>query len=251
MKRFHTLLILVVSIVIFLHSIRFTYPTIPTKVINLDRSPGRLFITKLQAFLYGIPIERHAAIDGNTYKFSDEFTNKYFSGKSWEDIKKKKKPEQLKRIMACATSHFTIWQEYYKNQSPYVCILEDDLILEPQHRQTVNEVIRGLNKYDPDWHVIWLSGWITRKTVDDQPAFNVSGHTIYHFKDHGGGCGAYIMSRKGLEHYVSILESQGCSHASDGFLWEHLDARHAYNIRWPICHFTEVITSTIGNTNSN
>jgi GR25 family glycosyltransferase involved in LPS biosynthesis len=202
---------------------------------------------RIQCFLYGIPFNRHKAIDGKSFHFSDGFIRKYFSNEIRVPQYYNKNSDKSKRIMACAASHFTIWQDSYKKNIPYVFILEDDLILTPQLRQNVNDVIDGLNQYDPGWHIVWLSGWPFRKLKTDglQKAFAISGHTVYYLNDNGAGCGAYILSRRGLEHYVNILESSGCNDASDGFLWRHIDNRHAYYVNKPICYFTGAIDSTI------
>ena len=245
MKRFQLLLVLVVSIILFLHSARFLRPWIPTEVINLDRSPGRMMITKLQAILYGIPVERHPAIDGNAVEFPDEFVDAYFSNENWKRryVERHKDPKKTNRVMACAVSHFSIWEKFYDAKAAYVFVLEDDLVLEPQHRQKVNAVVNGLNTYDPDWHIVWFSG--NHKSTDTNPAFTIPGHTVCHFNNNGGGGGAYLLSQKGLEHFVTILRTQGCHDASDEFLWKHLQVEHSYNVHKPICHFTDAISSTI------
>lgn len=248
MKKFQLLLILFVCGILILHNMRFLRPWIPTRVINLDRSPGRFIMSKIQSFLYGIPIERQVAIDGDQVKFSDEYMKKYFYEPKWnKNLKDPEKAKKTKRVIACATSHLSIWEEFYEKKVPHVFIIEDDILWHPQQKQKVNEIINGLNAYDPDWQIVWLSGWLIHSSPNKESnrAFTISGHTIYHFENKDGGGGAYILSRKGLEHYVPILQDKGCNEPSDGFLWRYVDKSHAYTVHKPICHFTELINSTI------
>lgn len=253
--------ILIATVIIIILAIRSQHAFIPTVMINLDRSPDRLFFMSAQCDLHGIPFERFSAIDGAKHTFTDEelqlfygimskqpgLTSKYtkeearllFTKRQSEPIFKK-----TKNIMACALSHIQVWRKFKNSREP-VFILEDDSIFDFQIRQNINECLYTLNTLDPDWHIIWVSGG------DPGDREIVGGWGLYDIylmappEYIGQGAVGYILSPKGIRHYLNILNSYGCSYASDLFLIENLDVNHAYGVHQPLLKNYSLFKSSI------
>ena len=260
------LLILIGLVVIILQLSRYGTTFMPVSIINLDRSQDRLQSMALQCYMYGIPFNRHCAVDGNTYEFTeeekdilfglalrrqenikiDEFTHTHEEReilyKSWE---KQESFKKTKRIMACSLSHIQVWQHYRHMSGPYCMILEDDGKFNSHIRQHVNTCVRNLDKFDPEWHIVWLSG---KDPADREQVVHWNSYNIYRMNPPeyvGQGAGAYILSRKGLRHFLKVLDEKGCSDAADFFLFKTLDKQHAYGVHPPLVdihHNTTVST---------
>ena len=241
---------IIISVIIIILYLRSLDTFIPTTLINLDRSPDRLMMMSLQCDLHGIPFKRHPAVDGGKHQFTDEETDMLFgiaSGQpgliekySKEDrdaLFKKRETEPIfkktKNIMACALSHIQVWKANSNSREP-VLVIEDDTIINPQFKQNVKECLGVLSRFDPDWHIIWLSGG---NPGDREIVAHWSLYDIYRMDPPeyiGQGTVGYIMSPKGLAHFLQIIDKEGCSYASDAFLFAHLDTAHAYGVHRPL-----------------
>lgn len=198
----------------------------PVNIINLKRSPDRLQFMSRQCYIYGIPFIIHNAVDGTTYTFTDK-------EKALFNIQNKQTMAN-KKITACSLSHIQLWRKYQYTSEPYIMILEDDGLLQYNMRQHVNTCIRTLEQYDPDWHILWLSGNDpkNREKVIRWNYYNV--YRMYPPEYIGQGAGAYIMSQRGIQHFLYILETSGCSEAIDWFLFKSLDKQHSYGVHPPL-----------------
>ena len=260
------LLLLVGLIVIILQLSRYGNTFMPVNIINLDRSRDRLHSMSLQCYLYGIPFHRHPAVDGNTYEYTGEEKDLLFGlalrrqanikiqdfthtpeeritlYRKWE---KEESFKKTKRIMACSLSHIQVWQRYKYTADPYVMILEDDGKFNIQIRQHVNLCVRKLDAFDPDWHIVWLSG---KDPKDREQVIHWNAYNVYRMNPPeyvGQGAGAYILSKKGIRHFLNILDEQGCSDAADFFLFKTLLKEHSYGVHPPLVdihHNTTVST---------
>lgn len=227
----------------------------PVNIINLKRSPDRLQRMTIQCYAYGVPFIQHPAVDGNIYTFSDEDKKLLFGlavqrqekirvqkfkhtseeqielYKSWETQESYKK---TKRIMACSLSHIQVWKKYQYTSDPYIMVLEDDGILDSHIRQHVNTCVRNLNSFDPDWHIVWISG---KDPKDREQVLYWNYYNVYRMNPPeyvGQGAGGYILSRKGLKHFLDVLEKDGCADAADYFLIRQLDKQHSYGVHPPL-----------------
>jgi GR25 family glycosyltransferase involved in LPS biosynthesis len=214
-----------------------------------------------QCDLHGIPFERHRAVDGANHIFTDEekqmffgiissqpgLTTKYteeearklFASRESEPIFKK-----TKNIMACALSHIQVWRKFKNSREP-VLILEDDSIFDFQIRQNINECLNKLNTFDPEWHIIWISGGDPGKR---EIVANWGLYDIYLMAPPEyirQGAVGYILSPRGLKHYLNILDLYGCSYASDYFLIEFMDVTHSYGVNQPLLKNYSLFKSSI------
>jgi GR25 family glycosyltransferase involved in LPS biosynthesis len=259
----YRLWILITTVIIIILAIRPYNPFIPTVMINLDRSPDRLFFMSAQCDLHGIPFERFSAIDGAKHTFTDEelqmfygimskepgLTSKYtkeearllFTRRENEPIFKK-----TKNIMACALSHIHVWRKF-KNTTTPLFVLEDDSVLNPQLRQNITECLHEMNIVDPEWDIIWMSGGEhgDREIVGHWNLYDIVKLDPPDMKQTTAG---YILSPKGLRYFLKEIDLYGCSYASDSFLVNHLDTQHSYAVNQPLLNTYSLFKSSITGT---
>lgn len=260
----YQLWILIATVIIIILVIRQTHPFIPTVMINLDRSPDRLFFMSAQCDLHGLPFERFSAIDGKKHNFTDDelqilygimtnepgLTTKYTKEEARRLFAKQDLDPTFKitkNIMACALSHIEIWRKFKNTKEP-IFILEDDSVLNPQIRQNITECLNTLNALDPEWHIVWISGG---DPGDREIVAHWGLYDIYMMNPPeyiGQGAIGYILSPKGLSHYLNILDLYGCSYSSDLFLINHLDIKHAYGVHQPLLKNYSLFKSSITGT---
>ena len=174
------ILVIIGVVCIVLMSLRKSYRFMPVNIINLNRSKDRLSYMSRQCYEYCLPFVRHPAVDGNTHEFTDEEIdlifelahNKYKKMKmhhrSMFTVEEKvaqfdiwnKDPEfkKTKRLASCSLSHIQVWNMYRTTKDPYIMILEDDSKLKRSIRNDVAACVQHLDSFDPDWHIVWLSG---------------------------------------------------------------------------------------------
>lgn len=240
----------------------------PVRLINLERYPDRKEFMSSQLEKCGIPFQVFKAYDGKSYEFTDEEKRKLFGimlndsyyvdrhspserDKIFAD-RKKTDPnyQKLINVMACALSHISAIMTCRNTSDRYMCILEDDGVLNLELRQLMNDTIDKLNMYDPDWHIVWLSGREI-KTHEQVIFWNSKVNSIYRMDPpeyNGQGGGAYILSRKGIDHYLGVYDERGCSDGFDWFLLRKMDIKHGYGV-YPafVDIHTNALPSTIGN----
>lgn len=240
MKPYVIIMSLIIVALLILFQVEYTRSFIPTNVINLDRSPERLYCTSIQLFLNAVPFNRYPAIDGKSYVFTqDELT--MFSGLI-EDRKDKIPEQKLKNVMSCALSHINIWKRNVGNGP--ILILEDDLIIYPRLKYHVNNIIYTMDNLDPNWHIIWISGG---DPGNREVVATVGYREVYRMDPPeyiGQGTVGYILSKRGLEYFVEDLNKNGCSAGIDIHLLNSLDVNHAYGVNSSLIG-TGLFTSSI------
>ena len=265
MESYRLWVVLIIVIILIL-LLRIRHPFIPTILVNLDRNPGRLFFMSSQLDLHGIPFTRYTAVDGQSYKFTDEekqllygiFHSPDANGEPGSIVKPSKeealrlfnkedgspKFKRTKGVMACALSHLQIWRQSRNSLSP-VFIMEDDSILHPQLRQHIMAGLDTLNAFDPEWDIIWVSG---KHPGDREIVTGWGPYNIYRMDPPeyiGQGCIGYILSPKGVTRFLNKLDVYGCSYPSDQFLIHHLDPKHSYGVNPPLVDNYSLFKSSI------
>jgi len=161
-----------------------------------------------------------------------------------EDRKDKIPEQKLKNVMSCALSHINIWKKNVGNGP--ILILEDDLIIYPQFKYQINNVIYTMDNLDPNWHIIWVSGG---DPGDREVVATIGAKEIYRMDPPeyiGQGTVGYILSKRGLEYFVDDLNKNGCSAGIDIHLLKTLDTDHAYGVNSSLIG-TGLFTSSITN----
>jgi GR25 family glycosyltransferase involved in LPS biosynthesis len=235
------LLVIFISIII-LFQIEYNKPFIKINVINLNRAFLRNVSTSLQLYLNGVSFSRYPAIDGSTYKFTDSELEMF--SELIQQNKDKMTSKKLNGVMACALSHINIWNVNINNGP--ILILEDDIIIYPQFKYSVNTVLKDIAITDPDWHIIWISGGDpgNREIVLDSGI-----HKIYRMDPPeyiGQGTVGYMLSKKGIDYFTKKIKMNGCSNGIDIYLLKNLDINHAYGVHSPLVG-SGLFTSSITN----
>jgi GR25 family glycosyltransferase involved in LPS biosynthesis len=219
-------------------------------VINLDRSYMRKYSITAQMILHGMQFNRFSAINGSSYNFN-KGEQKLLSGilnESDEILSggKNKTSEEIEKtrrgVMACALSHITLWKQNI-GLGP-ILILEDDVILYLNFKKYLNIALQEIWQYDPDWHILWISG---EDPGSREVVSRFYGRSIYRMDPPeyiGQGAMGYILSNKGIQHFTQQLEERGCFCGIDIFLLKALDIRHSYGTYKPLV-FADFFNSTL------
>ena len=230
MKERIILFFVILIMIICLLQKEYNNKFITTVMINLDRSYMRRMSTSAQLYLNGVKFKRHSAVDGLNYRFTEQELLMFSELK--RDNEKKLKPQKLKNVMSCALSHIQVWKQYSK-EGP-ILIMEDDIFIYPKYKYNISSALSTIQTIDPEWDIIWVSGGDpgNREVVAE---FN--NHTIYRMNPPeyiGQGTVAYMISEKGVRHFLRILKEKGCFAGIDYFLLNTLDINHAYGIHKPL-----------------
>lgn len=121
-----------------------------TFVINLDKDKKRLMSADAQLKRQHVAYERFPAIMGKDLS-KEEVAKKVDSFRSWCCVGRKILPGE----MGCALSHYALYQKMIKEEIPYACVLEDDVMLKEEFKATIERVERWLDPKKPQ--VILLS----------------------------------------------------------------------------------------------
>lgn len=130
-------------------------------LINLDKDRERLIKADLQLRTADIEYERFPAIYAKEMSQIDRDTVvNYF--RWWCCIGRK----ILIGEIGCALSHYKIYQKMISENIPYICILEDDVILKNGFKETINKVEKWLNPQKPQ--VVLLSNHIEEPEIGNE-----------------------------------------------------------------------------------
>ncbi len=119
-------------------------------LINLDRDKERLEWAIGQLAAFGLPFERMAAVNGRGLP-DEEVSSAYKRFRWWCALGR---PIRIGEI-GCALSHFTIYRKMLADGDCFACVLEDDVILEPEFGAILQEVEMFLDVTKPQ--VVLLS----------------------------------------------------------------------------------------------
>lgn len=103
-------------------------------VINLERSTTRRAFMKQQLDKQGIEFEFIKAVDGAT--LTDEYLAEVCN---FEELEKR--PHIMRKGMyGCILSHYEIYQRIVAENLPYALVLEDDIVVQPKFKDTLNDL---------------------------------------------------------------------------------------------------------------
>lgn len=137
-------------------------------VINLDDKPQRLARMEKRLAVLGYSWRRFNAItpDRITQPFLERATP---------------------AMHACAQSHFAVWLEAQKAQSPYTLICEDDVMFRKDAAPVILRALQDIPQLDQEWHALFLNH---SDAIDE--------HETWRPITHNATTGAYILSALGV-----------------------------------------------------
>lgn len=179
-------------------------------VINLARRPDRWRKWEKAALKAEVPpYQRWEAVDARKLAPSAEifhlFRNNDFQNRSG--------------VIACALSHFSVWQHIVKQQLPYGIIFEDDANFITVFREPV---------LPQDWDLFYYGGFLTPSL--QVPGIPISQNIVIPNLPRGGGfCAyAYMLSLKGAEKLINRVEQTGFYRAVDYFMVDAFNELKVY-----------------------
>lgn len=111
-----------------------------TYLINLDKDKERLAAADVQLKKLGVDYERFPAVYAKELPQAERDASvNYF--RWWCCLGRK----ILLGEIGCALSHYRLYQKMIIDNIPYACILEDDIILKDNFKETVDKVDKWLN----------------------------------------------------------------------------------------------------------
>jgi glycosyl transferase family 25 len=158
--------------------------TIPTFVINLDRSPDRLAHIQAELARVGMDFERIAAVDRRAVppdlrqQFLDEDDKPHGHLSDGE--------------IGCYASHLTVHQRILAARLPWAIVLEDDVRLTDQLPEVASAAVAAAPE---GWDIIHLSSVVNRAVcaIADLPR----GHYLIRHQRPPRSTAGYLISRSG------------------------------------------------------
>ena len=135
-------------------------------LINLDKDTDRLAAADAQLRKYGIEYSRESACYAKELPETERMShvNQF---RWWCVVGRKIEMGEI----GCAVSHYRIMQRMVKQKIPFVCILEDDVIIRPNFKKSINKVEKWITPSLPQ--VVLLSNHTDEpEDVDEIKAVN-------------------------------------------------------------------------------
>jgi GR25 family glycosyltransferase involved in LPS biosynthesis len=185
---------------------------IKTYVINLDRRPDRWEkFEKISQCIDFLKYERFSAIDGSKLKSTPQL-QRIFDNNDYN---------MRPGIVGCAMSQIKLYIELIKSDIDMFFILEDDVEFTNDFKKKFFHIIFNANKIDKDWDIIFL-GHHVRNTKDFKVIYNKEAIPDIEkwdknksFKNSIGGAFGYLISKKGAEKFLNLINKTGMTNAID------------------------------------
>ena len=133
----------------------------------------------------------------------------------------------------CGLGHLRVMNQAYDMGLSTICILEDDVYLKQNFKAELLECVRQLNEHDPDWLICNLADPDPRR---DTETFIPRRGSVTDYLIHGGevwGCGGYLLSRKGMEHFKDQYMTPDAVVPIDCKTYHTMDGSYAWKIHRP------------------
>jgi glycosyltransferase involved in cell wall biosynthesis/GR25 family glycosyltransferase involved in LPS biosynthesis len=201
------------------------------KVLNLDRRADRWENFVKHANKIGLKnYERQKAVDGKTLVLNDELksifaVSKDFIGKRWTELTH----EYFAGNLGCAVSHISMWKDALKSDKNSI-ILEDDVVLDDLFVEKFNKIYQNI-KDDPRWDILYLGFF------DDEYGLTQYGDEFVHegvmrfsnnMRLYGGGAFGYVLTPKGADKLIKLVNQIGVQQPIDHFMIDHFDTLCVY-----------------------
>ncbi len=185
------------------------------RVINLDRRPDRLkafrhHVTEIAGSGLAARIERFAAIDGRTLLATPEIQH-MFRGNDFGS---------RRNHIGCALSHLALWRQLAQSTSPAFLVLEDDVTLCPGFEGQLTGLCDALAQSHPAFDLLLLGyfDWQPRPEDDFETGYRQARLRPFEGPRYVGGTFAYLVSRRGAERLLNIVERDGIQNGIDRFV---------------------------------
>lgn len=192
-----------------------------TYVLNLDRRPDRwtAFLKYEEPKCLGY--QRFTAVDGANLNPNKQL-QRIFEGNDYN---------MREGMVGCAMSHIKMWIELTNSHYEFFCILEDDLEFVPNFREKFLHVYTTLEK---EWDICFLGHhlWKKFKTADnfDKEALPIlqKWGCLESLKFSMGGTGGYLISKKGAQKMLEIINKIGMSNGIDTMMQKSANLLNVY-----------------------
>jgi len=183
-----------------------------TSVINLDRRPDRWEKFKQNAkSIEFLNYRRFSAVDGSKLK-SNHQLQRIFDNNDYN---------MRPGIVGCAMSQIKLYIELIKSESDVFFILEDDTEFTTDFDKKFNYIFQQIMEKNPNWDIIFL-GHHVRNMKDFDTVYNKDTFpkiekwdTNKSFQNSIGGGFGYLISKKGAENFLNLIDKTGMTNAID------------------------------------
>ena len=227
------------------------------KVVSLQRTEQRKSQTVSSLGKQGVPYEIFEAVDGLA-GFSEEALAKYagkrrlkriqkLSDMSYAEILQAHKSEHLSEPLkssiheslrfGCFLSHVMLWEELLESASPYLVVLEDDVIL------TSHFTIRLLGTMEllpVSWDILFLNGCFKKYGPDFAPGVKLSRGSLCTY--------GYVISLSAVKKLLSGSSVRQSDKPIDHVLDVEISRGNifAFHVEPPLVEVVSTIQSTLG-----
>ena len=176
-------------------------------IINLDRRSDRKFNMKLKLNKYpNIKYEFYRAIDGKELQINNKIVDIFYNNSF----------QNLKGIIGCALSHYTLWEQLINDKEHnFYIIFEDDIELCENFDIKLNEIIKKFNKNNYD--LLYLGTFHNynnyNKNNDDIFEYNIL------YRHQANGTFGYIISKKAAKDIIEFIDKNSCFKPIDYILY--------------------------------
>ena len=185
------------------------------KVINLDRRTDRLESFRHRLADVASPnltsrVVRFSAIDGRTLSLTPEIQHT-FRGNDFG---------YRRGMVGCALSHLALWKELAAGDAPGFLILEDDVTLCRGFDGQLVELCGELEERHPAFDLLLLGyyDWTPRPEDDFEAGHRAARLRRFEGSRYIGGTFAYVLSRRGAQRLLGIVERDGIQNGIDRFV---------------------------------
>jgi GR25 family glycosyltransferase involved in LPS biosynthesis len=185
------------------------------KVINLERRPDRLasFRSRLKDVAsaeFISRVERFAAIDGRTLALTPDIRHT-FRGNDFG---------YRRSFIGCAQSHLALWKELAASAMPAFLIFEDDVTLCRDFEEQLAALCGELEAHHPAFDLVLLGciDWQPRPEDGFEAAHRAVRLRPFEGARYLGGMFAYILSHRGAQRLLAIVERDGIQNGIDRFV---------------------------------
>lgn len=163
-----------------------------TFVINLERSPERLQNIQSELQREGIEFHRIAAIDGKSLPLGQ---HGYGLQVDTSNFERELTPGEI----GCALSHVAALREFLNSDADIALVLEDDVVLVPGIRDTIQSFIDWATTSDTRFRAANL-GQVAKQPFS--PLLQVSSHTFGRSYYYPMTAAALLWTRQGAAHFL-------------------------------------------------